>query len=435
VRNASDKQKFSERMGGLVPYLRRTWLIPGLDSSFVPQGIALVDGRDSVVLSYYSKSRPPEASALVVVDLSSARVRTWVRLHASAREPVLDHVGGVAILGNHVFTGGGGVVRRFSLEGLLAARRGASLHEKGCFAVDSRMSNLSADGERLWIGEYHGREHHTARHHHRGPHRAWVAAYDIDPATGAPVEAGTYMVGEREVLRPALVLFTPDHVQGVARRGDVFVLSISAGNTGTLRFFRSPLLGPPLAAEVPGGGTLRAYILDEPYAILPIPSGAEDLAWGGDHLYTTFESACRMCRHVRERGAVLEDRFYELAVPRPIEEDHTVLVERTRFSVDSEETRTLRFPFEIPGGHGVVKVGIGDAEDDAGDQGLTFELADSEGRVAHRGFLRGKEIAWVEQELAGAAKWELRLIDSDTKFDSKWPGNGGTIEVWLRRAR
>ncbi|MEE8106503.1 MAG: hypothetical protein V3T86_13285 [Planctomycetota bacterium] len=434
TRTPADVRKFAGRMMGLAPNIRRTWIIPGLASSYVPQGIAV---KGSVaVLSYYSKARgKPDASALVLVDLESGCVRTWARLRDANNKPVHDHVGGVAVIGDHLYTGARGRVRRFSLEALSETRRGRTLTELGHFEVDSRMSNISSEGDRLWIGEYRNTGYPTAGHHRNGSLRAWIAAYDVDRKSGDPIQKRTYRAEGREVLRPAVVLFAPNRIQGVAKHGDIFVLSISSGNTGTLRFFRSPLDGAPLRFDGPDRTPLRAYSLSKPYLTLAIPAGTEDLALAGESIYLTFESACRSYRHWRERGAVMEDRFYELAIPRPVEETHAPLLARTKFRIHSKKTRTLRFPFTVPGGdgaHAILKVGIADAEDNSGDRGLHMELVDNKGKAVHRTFVRGKELVWSDHDVTGGA-WELRLIDRDTEFDSELPGNAGTVEIWIRK--
>jgi hypothetical protein len=185
------------------------------------------------------------------------------------------------------------------------------------YEVDSRASFLSADGDRLWVGEF-ATDYlfRTARHHRQSGRSAWVAAYDTDE-TGQLRATVCYDVEGRAVLKPDRVVFLPQKSQGFALLGDMVAVSTSYGaDDSRLMLFASPLAESGASIALPGGQTTSGFILEEADRVrtIRLPAGAEDLEWTGSQLLLPFEAGAPLYREQwRQLGAFIEDRYYGLA--------------------------------------------------------------------------------------------------------------------------
>ncbi|MCP3916380.1 MAG: hypothetical protein GY711_12555 [bacterium] len=114
------------------------------------------------------------------------------------------------------------------------------------------------------------------------------------------------------------------------------------------------------------------------------------------------------------------------------------LVELQGFHVDSEQTRTLRFPFDVPAldrSHGWLRFAIHNGGDDTGDGGVRFRLEDEGGSPVQSGYSRASGEQWWEHPVRGGTSWTLVVEDTDTSLGGRNPGNGGQVEVGVRYER
>jgi len=105
----------------------------------------------------------------------------------------------------------------------------------------------------------------------------------------------------------------------------------------------------------------------------------------------------------------------------------------TRFSINRESKRTLAFDFEVPVTPVVktIRLEVGGASDDSGDQGLHFVLIDPAGKVVEKGFLTSREEVKLFHQTGTSGGWQLQIQDKDTTFDGAHPGNNGTVRVTI----
>ncbi len=74
TRNANDERNFRSCYPGFASLVEGSFLVPGLETEFVPQGLTwLPDGRHAV-MAYYSHAKPPAASRVAVVEVSTGCV-------------------------------------------------------------------------------------------------------------------------------------------------------------------------------------------------------------------------------------------------------------------------------------------------------------------------------------------------------------------------
>ncbi|REJ91944.1 MAG: hypothetical protein DWQ29_05120 [Planctomycetota bacterium] len=302
-----------ERYRAVAECLVEAHPIPELPAGFVPQGIARLPDSSTVALSLYH-DRGRRASILVLVDGESGTHLGSLPLHVNG-SPLVGHVGGIAVCRGYLWVASEGRLYRFKSPSAEAAIDGV-LSSEMSFAVDSEADCLSSQGDLLWVGEFaHGSRYRTASHHRQNGCAAWAAAYRVDEA-GMIDSTATYEVGGRSVLRPELVVFVPDQVQGIAFREDFIAISTSYGPADSrLTVYDSPLTQQPLAVELHSGGTVPGYVLDEQKTVvrMALPAGAEDLEWSGRQLLVGFEGAARRYRSRWSlSGAFIEDRYYVL---------------------------------------------------------------------------------------------------------------------------
>lgn len=316
VSTPEDLQALADRYPDAARILENAYVIPGLNSGYVPQGVAAIPGRSTVVLSCYHDSGT-RASVLAFMDADTGRLIRTVDL-TSDGAPVTGHVGGLTVCRGWLWTAFDGTLYRVRLPAADELERISALEVDSEFAVDSNTGSLSSTDGVLWVGDFaYGSQYPTpAHHHHHGDQRAWVAAYAVDES-GDLTAGRRYLVQGRSVLKPDRVVFVRQKVQGFAVCNDVIALSTSYGaDDSTLTLYESPLAGDPFEVPLPDANETEGYVVDGPKRLLTIrlPAGSEDLEWSGTHLLVPFESAADRYRwRWQLMGARIEDRFYLLA--------------------------------------------------------------------------------------------------------------------------
>ncbi|MBN2065075.1 MAG: metallophosphoesterase, partial [Sedimentisphaerales bacterium] len=103
--------------------------------------------------------------------------------------------------------------------------------------------------------------------------------------------------------------------------------------------------------------------------------------------------------------------------------------------IKREEDRTMNYVINIPkfssAGQAMLRIGILDGADDSGDRGVNWQLCSTAGQVLTQGFLNSEGTQWLEYPVSAGEKYEFRLIDNDTSFEGKYPGNSGGISIKL----
>lgn len=99
-----------------------------------------------------------------------------------------------------------------------------------------------------------------------------------------------------------------------------------------------------------------------------------------------------------------------------------------------EDTRRVVFDLDVPEGKEErvwLRVGVGHGYDDSGDRGVHYELHSAAGEIVHRGFTAEKGVRWFQHPVARGSKWQVIVVDHDTKFGGRYRGNGCNIRADL----
>jgi hypothetical protein len=214
-------------------------LIPGHDTSLVPQGLTYWVARDALIISYYDSAGGP--SRIAIVDRESGRDIKTLMLRTTG------HVGGLGMtISGHLWVANRGKLVRYPASALERGTDGGTITADRTFDVPA-SSFAGVRGNDIWVGKF-------AR-------------------AGTP-RAYPYRVTGDGDLRSAGASFpVPTSTQGMAVTDDHFVYSRSFGrdDDSTIESFarRTPIAhGPTLTA----------------------PNMAEGMVFAGGEIHVLYES-------------------------------------------------------------------------------------------------------------------------------------------------
>ncbi|WP_148449251.1 hypothetical protein [Paenibacillus tuaregi] len=239
-------------------------LVPGIGQGreWVPQGLALVPGKDWMITSHYlGKETVNQPSGIVITNTKTHKRVKTLYLYESFLRPHTGNVGGVAVSREHLWIVSGYTIYKLPLSVLMDRRDFSWVFMTG-YEVKHKASYATYEGGVLWVGEYMDGKDNGRTTCASGP-KGRIFGYKLnasDDLSSKPV--------------PAYSRSTPDRIQGVAVNGSQIVYSQSCG-----RDVPSKLLVYSKAAPSKLIGTAK------------LPPMAEGIAFSGSWLYTSFESA------------------------------------------------------------------------------------------------------------------------------------------------
>lgn len=172
------------------------WQLLGEDSPWTPQGLAVDAGGGLLITTLYNGHDTTDG-LLVIQDSTTGEILSTVRLAG------VDHYGGVAVHGDHVWVSGGGQVQLYSLSQMRAADDGSTATVRDSFPVDGSSTVTYHDGQ-LWTAQFNG--HGSDR----------IYTYDVGDDGSVAATPHAIMGGEQEM-------------QGIAVNDDYVYVSQSEG--------------------------------------------------------------------------------------------------------------------------------------------------------------------------------------------------------------
>jgi hypothetical protein len=216
------------------------WQLLGEDSPWTPQGLAVDAGGNLLITTMYNAHDTTDG-LLVIQDATTGEVLSTVRLEG------IDHYGGVAVHGDHVWVSGGGQVQLYSLSDIRAAENGSPVTAQDSFPVQGSSTVTYHDGQ-LWTAQFDGDGKDS------------IYTYDVRGDGSVASVPSSVLGGEQEM-------------QGIAVNDDYVYVSQSEGrhadHSTLTRIDRAT--GERESIEVPS-------------------TMAEGIALHGNHLVTTYES-------------------------------------------------------------------------------------------------------------------------------------------------
>ena len=244
---------------------------PGLGDGFVCQGICADEASGKILVSGYMKD--DSASRIYVTDKDNNSY--YVSLSVDG-DIFNGHAGGVATDGNKVYVANDAAINILSLDTLLAAKNGDVLEFEEVVPVNNEASFIYADGEHLYVGEFHDGTNYITEHPYTTPDGKFYAI----------VSRYTY----DDLTQPDKIYSIRNKVQGfcVTPDGDV-VLSTSYGLADSYYYVYSETEAIDSGLELDGA---PVYYLNGCKREIKGPAMAEGLDWHDGKVITLTESAC-----------------------------------------------------------------------------------------------------------------------------------------------
>lgn len=243
---------------------------PGLNEGFVCQGVFAHEDTGRIFVSGYMKDA--SASRVYITDTDDNYY--FVSLSADGA-PFIGHAGGIAHCGNTVYIADGGKIFSADINKFLNASNGDTVDIGYGITVNNAADSLFADGEYIYVGEFHDGGKYVTQNVYETPHgtnSAILTQYACD-----------------DLSKPYRIYSIPDRIQGVCVTPDGrLVTSSSYGITD------SEYCVYDLSAAVDSGHEkdgAPVYYLGERITAVKGPAMAEGLDWYDGGVITVNESA------------------------------------------------------------------------------------------------------------------------------------------------
>lgn len=269
--------------------------IPGLDTSFCPQGMTELPEHNRYIISGYMDDGSP--SRYYVIDSETKEVEKCVTLTIDGKD-YTGHAGGVATHNNSIWTvssesTGDGYAYRFEVNDLMSAEDGAKIEVKGKFKTLNNADYVFVYDNIVWVGEFYKPEKYETNDEHHivtrsgETNRAMIYGFQTSNWSDNGVTE-TY---------PVKAISVGDLCQGIAITGEGnFVLSTSYSiPDSNILYYKAILKEDAHDTYKPGLKEIPLWYLDNESLLnkVTIPSMSEEIIMKNNRVYILFESACK----------------------------------------------------------------------------------------------------------------------------------------------
>jgi len=267
--------------------------IPGLDTTFVPQGLTYDEASDKFLVSGYMSDG--SASRIYLVDKETGECEKYVTISYSV-ENYTKHAGGIAVYGDMVWVAGDREVVTLSMSEILAGENEGKVIIKSYFETGNGCDFLHIIDDQLIVGEFYKEGKYETEAHEpitvadNAVNNALSYVYDIDLTNANGIDKGNIVAA----------ISMPDQVQGMTVSADgEIILSTSYSIPSSKIYVHDNILLEASEDKVElAGKEVTLYILDNDTLINTIsaPSMSEELVTVEGKTYILFESACSKYR-------------------------------------------------------------------------------------------------------------------------------------------
>ncbi len=272
--------------------------IPEISSGFIPQGIAIDENSEKLLLTGYFGDG--DASPLFVIDMSDGSSKKIHMTFGNGKE-FKGHAGGLSVYGDKLYIAGSTQYCMFyyNLVDIIEAEDGSCLPFSGRVDLKNdddylRVSFTAVDNNLLYAGEFH-----------KSPlfytHRSHKITYE------GTVQKGYlfgFKVDDSNMVLPECVFSISDKAQGACFYGDNLYISRSNGflpsqiMTFSLKDIKTSQKQRILGMDVP------LYVASEALAkkITLIPPMSEEIYAYEDQMYIVYEAAANRYRIGKKNG-------------------------------------------------------------------------------------------------------------------------------------
>ena len=284
-----------------IKIAERSFVIPGLDESFVPQGIAFSESINSFMISGYCDKGG--AAHILTVDYSSGRINGEYKILKNDGTDFTGHCGGIAVYGRYVYIVDGNNLYYIESQKFICKGSGKVLIDGG-IKLPCAASYISVYDGYLWAGNFY--------------HKSFAANYDISVFDKYNKLYRAAIVGYRfnnlydglirtdkdtveNTAIPFVVLCAPGQVQGLAflSNGDVHLSSSYGRNVMSMqRLYEYPLKKECDAMIKIGRKEVPAWFLNDDFlkrSVTTFPM-SEGVVSRNGKIYIIFESGAKKYR-------------------------------------------------------------------------------------------------------------------------------------------
>lgn len=272
---------------------KKEFKIPGLDTSFVPQGLEYLSNEKVFLVSGYMSNGEPSRVYLVSED--TGETIKYVTLKSELGDYTL-HAGGIKSVGDSLWIAGDKRLEHLSVAELLSAPNASSINIKKTFEPGNGCDFLWIYEDYLVVGEFYRKNKfetspmHNVKVTENEENNALAYAYKID---------GTSNIGIDENL--SFVLSIPSNVQGISlnSNGDI-VLSVSFSIPSSKIVVYENCLKNNAGKITLNNTSVALYILCDSLIKKQIkaPTMTEEIILHNDRVFVLFESACKKYKFI-----------------------------------------------------------------------------------------------------------------------------------------
>lgn len=253
---------------------------PGLSDGFVCQGICVVDGSGKILVSGYMKDG--SASRIYITDKDDNSC--YVSLKNADGSVFSGHAGGIAVRDDVAYIADDGKVHLVSLTDLMSAKNGGEVYIQESFKVNNAASFIYADGDHIYVGEFHDGENYVTEHPyndpHEGEHFAIVSKYHANEFVAC--DDGDM------IATPERIYSIRNKVQGICFAEGKVVMSTSYGLADSVYYVYDEANATDSGKTLDG---VAVYFLGECQKEMRGPAMAEGLDYCDGKVITLTESA------------------------------------------------------------------------------------------------------------------------------------------------
>lgn len=195
--------------------------IPGLDTNFVPQGIAYSENYKLILVAGYNSNETP--SPIYVLDEKGNMLKK-ITFKLENGKDYNGHAGGIVVYNDLVFVSSGKKVYKLDINKIIDAKNNETINVDKTTKVDVSGATMFIVDNYLFVTEfYYPKKYETDPSHYvetsNGTNKALAFAYEIDELNLSGLKNNT----------PKCVISIPGSVQGMLIREDEIILSTSYG--------------------------------------------------------------------------------------------------------------------------------------------------------------------------------------------------------------
>lgn len=269
----------------------QVFVIPGINSGFIPQGISYDERTDSFFITGYMNDG--SASPIYVKPNYKTSTATMIRMADENGNPYHGHCGGLSVHGDYVYVAGGNGVYVYDYTSIVNAANGSSVNALGHFDAangDGMGVAFTCVAERgLILGEFYREENYqTPKTHHltspAGDQQTAIAfEYAFSDADDAVF--GLHPTPVRAYSMPGLV-------QGMEISGSTMYLSTSYG-VAFSHILKYDMQKMSMETHTFEGLTIPLYYADSAALVkdMMIAPMSEEIVLHDGKMYVMYESA------------------------------------------------------------------------------------------------------------------------------------------------